>query len=47
LADGKKSTEIEPNFARGYHRVAIALERLKRYGINIYLFIVKKKVYLK
>ncbi|GBB90436.1 hypothetical protein RclHR1_01740013 [Rhizophagus clarus] len=31
LADGKKSTEIEPNFARGYHRIANALEHLKRY----------------
>jgi hypothetical protein len=44
LADGKKCTEIEPNFARGYHRVAIALERLERYGIIfIYLFTAKKK----
>jgi hypothetical protein len=42
LADGIKSTEIEPNFARGHHRVANALEHLKRYGINSYLLIAKR-----
>ncbi|RIA94673.1 hypothetical protein C1645_803451 [Glomus cerebriforme] len=31
LADGKRCIEIEPNFARGHHRIANALENLKRY----------------